>query len=161
MSFIVFISLGGNLGNTLEIFKNSYIEIEKKIGRISTFSKIYQTAAWGKTDQADFLNQVIQAETNLDPEKIMSELLEIELFFGRRRDVIWGPRILDLDILFLGNQIVSSENVDIPHPQIAHRRFVLIPMAEIAPEFLHPVLQQTRLELLEQTTDLQSVQLKD
>lgn len=159
MSSLVFISLGGNLGNTLEIFKNSYLEIEKKIGRISTFSKIYQTAAWGKTDQADFLNQVIQAETNLDPEKIMSKLLEIELFFGRRRDVIWGPRILDLDILFLGNQIVSSENVDIPHPQIAHRRFVLIPMAEIAPEFLHPVLQQTMLELLEQTTDLQSVQL--
>lgn len=161
MSSLVFISLGGNLGNTLEIFKNSYLEIEKKIGRISAFSKIYQTAAWGKTDQADFLNQVIQAETNLDPEKIMSELLEIELFFGRRRDVIWGPRILDLDILFLGNQIVSSENVDIPHPQIAHRRFVLIPMAEIAPEFLHPVLQQTMLELLEQTTDLQSVQLMD
>lgn len=142
MSSLVFISLGGNLGNTLEIFKNSYLEIEKKIGRISAFSKIYQTAAWGKTDQADFLNQVIQAETNLDPEKIMSELLEIELFFGRRRDVIWGPRILDLDILFLGNQIVSSKNVDIPHPQIAHRCFVLIPMAEIAPHFMHPVLQK-------------------
>ncbi len=159
MSSLVFISLGGNLGNTLEIFKNSYLEIEKKIGRISAFSKIYQTAAWGKTDQADFLNQVISLETDLGPEKIMSELLEIELFFGRRRDVIWGPRILDLDILFLGNQIVSGENLAIPHPQIAHRRFVLIPMAEIAPNFLHPVLQQTMLELLEQTTDLQSVTL--
>lgn len=82
-------------------------------------------------------------------------------FFGRRRDVIWGPRILDLDILFIGNQIVSSENLTIPHPQIAHRRFILIPMAEIAPDFLHPVLQQTMLELLEQTTDLQSVRLID
>jgi len=161
MSFNVFISLGGNLGNTLEIFKNSYLEIEKKIGRISAFSKIYQTAAWGKTDQADFLNQVISLETDLNPEKIMSTLLEIELFFGRRRDVIWGPRILDLDILFLGNQIVSSENLAIPHPQIAHRRFVLIPMVEIAPHFLHPELQQTMLELLEQTTDQQSVQLID
>ena len=161
MSFNVFISLGGNLGNTLEIFKNSYLEIEKKIGRISAFSKIYQTAAWGKTDQADFLNQVISLETDLGPEKIMSELLEIELFFGRRRDVIWGPRILDLDILFLGNQIVSSENLAIPHPQIANRRFVLMPLVEIAPHFLHPELQQTMLELLEQTTDQQSVQLID
>lgn len=161
MSSLVFISLGGNLGNTLEIFKNSYLEIEKKIGRITVFSKIYRTAAWGKTDQADFLNQVIQAETNLNPEKIMSELLEIELFFGRRRDVIWGPRKLDLDILFLGNQIVRSENLEIPHPQIAHRRFVLIPLVEISPHFLHPVLQQTMLELLEQTTDLQSVQVMD
>jgi 2-amino-4-hydroxy-6-hydroxymethyldihydropteridine diphosphokinase len=161
MSSLVFISLGGNLGNPLEIFKNSYLEIEKKIGRITLFSRIYQTAAWGKTDQPDFLNQVIQAETNLSPEKIMSELLEIELFFGRRRDQIWGPRILDLDILFLGNQLVNSENVDIPHPQIAHRRFVLIPMVEIAPHFLHPVLQQTMSELLEQTTDLQSVSAMD
>jgi len=161
MSFNVFISLGGNLGNTLEIFKNSYLEIEKKIGRISAFSKIYQTAAWGKTDQADFLNQVISLETDFGPEKIMSELLEIELFFGRRRDVIWGPRILDLDILFLGNQIVSSENLAIPHPQIANRRFVLMPLVEIAPHFLHPELQQTMLELLEQTTDQQSVQLID
>jgi len=161
MSSIVFISLGGNLGNTLEIFKNSYLEIEKKIGRITVFSKIYRTAAWGKTDQADFLNQVIQAETNLNPEKLMSELLNIELFFGRRRELIWGPRILDLDILFLGNQLVNNESVDIPHPQIAHRRFVLIPMVEIAPHFLHPGLQKTMLELLEQTTDLQSVQVID
>jgi len=161
MSFNVFISLGGNLGNTLEIFKNSYLEIEKKIGRISAFSKIYQTAAWGKTDQADFLNQVISLETDLGPEKIMSELLEIELFFGRRRDLIWGPRILDLDILFIGNQMIHSENLDIPHPQIAHRRFVLIPMVEIAPHFMHPVLQQTMSELLEETSDLQSVKLMD
>ena len=161
MSFIVFISLGGNLGNTLEIFKNSSLEIEKKIGRITAFSKIYQTAAWGKTDQPDFLNQVISLETDLNPEKIMSELLDIELFFGRRRDVIWGPRILDLDILFVENQIISSENLDIPHPQIANRRFVLIPMAEIAPHFIHPVLQQSMLELLEQTKDLQSVRVMD
>ena len=161
MSSIVFISLGGNLGNTLEIFKNSYLEIEKKIGRITAFSNLYQTAAWGKTDQPDFLNQVISLETDLNPEKIMSELLDIELLFGRRRDIVWGPRILDLDILFLGNQIVSSENLTIPHPQIAHRRFVLIPMAEIAPDFLHPVLQQTILELLELTTDLQSVRVMD
>lgn len=161
MSSIVFISLGGNLGNTLEIFKNSSLEIEKKIGRITAFSKIYQTAAWGKTDQPDFLNQVISVETELIPEKILSELLAIELFFGRRRDVIWGPRTLDLDILFVGNQVISSEYLDIPHPQIAHRRFVLIPMAEIAPHFMHPVLQQSMMELLEQTTDLQSVRVMD
>ena len=161
MSFIVFISLGGNLGNTLEIFKNSSLEIEKKIGRITAFSKIYQTAAWGKTDQPDFLNQVISLETDLNPEKIMSELLAIELFFGRRRDEIWGPRILDLDILFVENQIISTDNLHIPHPQIANRRFVLIPMAEIAPDFIHPVLQQTMQDLLEQTTDLQSVRVMD
>ena len=143
MSSFVFISLGGNLGNTLQIFKNSYLEIEKK------------------KDQADFLNQVIQVETELSPEKIMSELLDIEKFFGRLRDEIWGPRLLDLDILFIENLIFSSENLDIPHPQIAHRRFVLFPMAEIAPHFIHPIHQKTMLELLEQTTDLQSVRVMD
>jgi 2-amino-4-hydroxy-6-hydroxymethyldihydropteridine diphosphokinase len=158
MSLNVFISLGGNLGNTLEIFKNSYPEIEKKIGCITAFSKIYQTAAWGKTDQADFLNQVISLETDLNPEKIMSELLDIESVLGRRRNEIWGPRILDLDILFIENLVLSSENLDIPHPQIPHRRFVLIPMAEIAPHFIHPVHQKSMLELLEQTSDQQSVQ---
>ena len=158
MSLNVFISLGGNLGNTLEIFQNSYPEIEKKIGCITAFSKIYQTAAWGKTDQADFLNQVISLETDLNPEKIMSELLDIESVLGRRRNEIWGPRILDLDILFIENLVLSSENLDIPHPQIPHRRFVLIPMAEIAPHFIHPVHQKSMLELLEQTSDQQSVQ---
>ena len=145
----------------MKYLKTQPLKLKKKIGRITAFSKIYQTAAWGKTDQPDFLNQVISLETDLNPEKIMSELLDIELFFGRRRDEIWGPRILDLDILFVENQIISSKNLDIPHPQIAHRRFVLIPMAEIAPDFIHPVLQQTMLDLLEKTTDLQSVRLMD
>jgi 7,8-dihydro-6-hydroxymethylpterin-pyrophosphokinase len=91
----------------------------------------------------------------------MSELLDIEKFFGRLRDEIWGPRLLDLDILFIENLIFSSENLDIPHPQIAHRRFVLFPMAEIAPHFIHPIHQKTMLELLEQTTDRQQVNVLD
>lgn len=161
MSIIVFISLGGNLGNTLQIFKNSYLEIEKKIGRIVKFSKVYQTEAWGKTDQPEFLNQVIQVETDVGAEYVMSQLFDIELFFGRTRDEIWGPRILDLDILFYANQIIRTNNLVIPHPQIANRRFVLIPLVEIAPNFKHPVENKIMLELLEQSTDLQSVKAID
>jgi 2-amino-4-hydroxy-6-hydroxymethyldihydropteridine diphosphokinase len=159
MSSLVFISLGGNLGNTLEIFKNSYLEIEKKIGHIHTFSNIYQTAAWGKTDQADFLNQVIQVETELSAAHLMDQIVDIEQFFGRQRDVNWGPRTLDLDILFYEDKIINTPDLTIPHPHFIHRRFVLIPMAEIAPLFVHPVEKKSMIELLEQTNDRQNVRI--
>ena len=148
MSFIVFISLGGNLGNTLEIFKNSYLEIEKKIGRITAFSKIYQTAAWGKTDQPDFLNQVIEVATSLDATETLQRILSIEKSMGRIRTEKNAPRVIDIDILFFNNEIITRSDLTVPHPEIQNRRFVLTPLYEIAPQMIHPLLNKSIEQLL-------------
>lgn len=154
-----FISLGGNLGNTREIFEQTYPLIEKKIGPILQKSSLYQTAAWGMTDQADFLNQVIEIETAENPAEILTNLLAIELHFGRIRDVRWGPRSLDLDLLLFGNEQVNSPQLTLPHPRIQDRKFILIPLVEIAPYTLHPILGKSVKELLALTTDTSTVTL--
>ena len=154
-----FLSLGGNLGNTREIFEQSYPLIEKKIGRILQKSSLYQTAAWGMTDQADFLNQVIEVETTLDPEAILSQLLAIEKVFGRIREVKWGPRNIDLDLLLVGEAQLNTTQLTLPHPRMQDRKFILIPLVEIAPDVLHPALHETAKGLLANTTDTSTVTL--
>jgi 2-amino-4-hydroxy-6-hydroxymethyldihydropteridine diphosphokinase len=133
--------------------------IEKKIGQILKKSSLYQTAAWGMTDQADFLNQVIEIETAQNPEEILTNLLAIELHFGRVRDVKWGPRSIDLDLLLRGNQQVITAQLILPHPRIQDRKFILIPLVEIAPNILHPILGKSAKELLALTTDTSAVKL--
>jgi len=154
-----FLSLGGNLGNTREIFEQTYPWIEKKIGHIRQKSSLYQTAAWGMTDQADFLNQVIEVETTLAPEAILTQLLAIEQLFGRMRDVRWGPRSIDLDLLLQGNVQLKTELLEVPHPRMQDRKFILIPLVEIAPDVLHPGLGLTAEALLKSTKDSSSVTL--
>lgn len=154
-----FLSLGGNLGNTREIFEQTYPLIEKKIGRILQKSSLYQTAAWGMTEQADFLNQVVEVETTLDPEAILSQLLAIEQVFGRVREVKWGPRNIDLDLLLLGEAQLNTAQLTLPHPRIQDRKFILIPLVEIAPDVLHPGLGKTAKGLLAHTTDTSTVTL--
>ncbi|MBZ1326047.1 2-amino-4-hydroxy-6-hydroxymethyldihydropteridine diphosphokinase [Aquirufa sp. 15D-MOB] len=139
----MYLSLGGNLGNTLEIFKNVYPILEKKIGPILHFSSIYQTKAWGNTQQADFLNQVLELNTELNPQELIAQLLNIESELGRVRKQQWEARIIDLDILFYGNQIIQESNLQIPHPFLPQRKFVLIPLAEIAPNLIHPILKKS------------------
>ena len=149
----LFLSLGGNLGNTREIFEGAYPLIEKKIGKISVYSSIYQTEAWGPIPQADFLNQVILVSTVLNPEACLTELLEIEREFGRERKERWGPRTLDLDILYYGDVIIAESDLSIPHPRIAERKFILTPLAEIAPLFEDPVSRKSMVTLLADCTD--------
>ncbi len=153
MANSVFISLGGNLGNTREIFKNVYAEIEKKLGPITKKSSIYQTAAWGPIPQPDFLNQVLLLSTESMPETVMAILLDIEESLGRIREERWGPRVIDLDILFYEDLIQSTELLQLPHPEIANRKFVLIPLVEIAADKTHPISQKTMSELLAETED--------
>lgn len=153
----LFLSLGGNLGNTREIFEGAYPHIEKKIGKISVYSSIYQTQAWGPIPQADFLNQVVLVNTTLKPEVCLSELLEIEREFGRERKERWGPRTLDLDILYYGDEIIAESDLCVPHPRIAERKFILTPLAEIAPLFEDPVARKSMLALLENCTDSSQV----
>ena len=149
----LFLSLGGNLGNTREIFEGAYPHIEKKIGKIAVYSSIYQTEAWGPIPQEDFLNQVVLVTTTLKPEACLTELLEIERQFGRERKERWGPRTLDLDILFYGDVIIAASDLSIPHPRIAERKFILTPLAEIAPLFEDPIAKKSMVTLLKECTD--------
>jgi 2-amino-4-hydroxy-6-hydroxymethyldihydropteridine diphosphokinase len=155
----VFLSLGGNLGNTQEIFEQCYPMIENKVGPILEQSSLYRTAAWGLTDQADFINQVILLETNLHPEDILTEIQAIEKELGRERTITWGPRTLDLDILFIDQQIIQTNDLRVPHPHIQDRKFILIPLQEIAGEYVHPVCKKTMLQLLQETNDTTAVSL--
>ncbi|TBH72461.1 2-amino-4-hydroxy-6-hydroxymethyldihydropteridine diphosphokinase [Aquirufa antheringensis] len=149
----LFLSLGGNLGNTREIFEGAYPHIEKKIGKIAVYSSIYQTEAWGPIPQEDFLNQVVLVTTTLKPEACLTELLEIERQFGRERKERWGPRTLDLDILFYGDVIIAAPDLSIPHPRIAERKFILTPLAEIAPLFEDPTSRKSMTALLAACAD--------
>jgi len=135
----LFLSLGGNLGNTREIFEGAYPLIEKKIGKISVYSSIYQTEAWGPIPQADFLNQVLLVSTTLNPQACLTEMLAIEKEFGRERKERWGPRTLDLDLLYYGDMIIAEADLVVPHPRISERKFILTPLAEIAPLYVDPV----------------------
>ena len=155
----VFLSLGGNLGNTQEIFEACYPLIENKVGSILQQSSLYRTAAWGQQDQADFVNQVLLVKTELLPEAILVAIQAIEKDFGRERKVTWGPRTLDLDILFVGQQIIQTANLQVPHPHIQNRKFILIPMHEIAADYKHPVLNKSIAELLLETKDSSAVTL--
>jgi 2-amino-4-hydroxy-6-hydroxymethyldihydropteridine diphosphokinase len=153
----LFLSLGGNLGNTREIFEGAYPLIEKKIGKISVYSSIYQTEAWGPIPQADFLNQVVLVSTTLPPQACLIEMLAIEKEFGRERKERWGPRTLDLDILYYSDVTIAEEDLTVPHPRIADRKFILTPLVEIAPEFQDPALLKTMAELLDSCTDKSQV----
>lgn len=153
MSHLAYISLGGNIGNTLDIFQNALLAIEKKLGKIIQKSSIYQTAAWGKEDQNDFLNQVILIETSFDAKKLLDSLLTIELLFERKRIERWGPRTLDLDLLSFDNQIENSESLVLPHPRIQERKFILVPLAELNPNWVHPMLRKSVSELLDNCAD--------
>lgn len=108
------------------------------IGEVLKFSSVYETAAWGKEDQQAFLNQVLELQSAFTPRETIQKILEIERSLGREREEKWGPRAIDIDILFFGNEVVNESGLHIPHPQMAKRRFVLVPLAEIAPDFMHP-----------------------
>lgn len=151
--------LGGNQGDVSKTLAASLAIIEKDLGRIISISHTYQTKAWGPIPQGDFLNIAVKIKCIMPASLIMKKLLEIEKEFGRRRDIKYGPRTLDIDMLFYGNQRVSNQLVTIPHPEIQNRRFVLQPCADIIPKYKHPVLRKNILELLSICTDQLEVKL--
>jgi 2-amino-4-hydroxy-6-hydroxymethyldihydropteridine diphosphokinase len=151
---------GGNMGNRLNHLRQAAELIQQKCGKILTQSSVYETEAWGKTDQPAFLNQALQVETDLSPDALMQALLDIETTMGRTRTIKMGPRIIDLDILLIDDLIQTSALLTIPHPALTLRKFALLPLAEIAPLLMHPLEKKSILELLEICPDTLNVQKK-
>lgn len=148
-----FISLGTNLGDRIHNLKKAVHAIESNLGEIILQSALYETKPWGKSDQPDFLNQVILILTDKIPQACLNTLSSIERQLGRTRDEKWGARIIDLDLLYVNDQIINTKKLILPHPGIPYRRFVLVPMAEIAPDFIHPHLLKNQIQLLDECTD--------
>lgn len=140
--------LGTNIGNRKENLVVATKLVDEQIGKLVQTSAIYQTAAWGVEDQEDFLNQVITFNTELEAIEILEKTLAIEKQMGRERFQKWGPRLIDIDILFLGDTIVNEPNLKVPHPEIQNRRFTLEPLNELMPEFVHPTLNKSISKLL-------------
>ncbi len=145
------------MGNNKIQLSKAITHIEKKIGHVTRQSSVYATAAWGNTKQPDFLNQVIVVDTELNATQTMQTILHIEEKMGRVRTVKNAPRIIDIDILFFNKEITDQKGLIIPHPQIQNRRFVLIPLNQLSPNFVHPSLKKTVHQLLINCTDTLNV----
>ncbi|PWJ38486.1 2-amino-4-hydroxy-6-hydroxymethyldihydropteridine diphosphokinase [Sediminitomix flava] len=133
-----FLSLGGNMGDRLQALQDASNELINRVGLILKSSSIYETDAWGVTDQPAFYNQVILVETELSPRELLSTILEIEKDLGRVRILKWGQRLIDIDILFYDNEIIEEEGLIVPHPYLHDRMFALAPLAEIDSQYVHP-----------------------
>ena len=156
---LIYLSLGSNLGDRIANLEIA-IEALSEIGiRILRRSSIYETEPVDFLEQPWFLNCVVEAETSLAPRQLLEELQSIERRLGSRKLVPRGPRIIDLDILFYGEVVIREAGMEIPHPRLAERRFVLVPLAELAPGLCHPVLRKTAAELLAATQDRSAVRI--
>lgn len=154
----IYLLLGSNMGNASKHLADAISFIGKLNLQINAVSSVYKTAAWGKTDQHPFLNQCLEISSTMSPEDLLKALLGIELEMGRVRIEKWAERIIDIDILYYSDLILSSEHLQVPHPYLHQRRFTLVPLSEIAPNFKHPQLQLSSMELLERCEDLLDVE---
>ena len=155
----VYLLLGSNEGEREENIQNACRLIELRCGSIIKRSALYETEAWGLKEQHSFLNQAVQITTTLTPVALLTLLKTIEKEMGRVETVKWGPRIIDIDILLYGNEIIELPELSIPHPFMQDRRFTLVPLNELAPLLVHPVLKKSIVKLLKACTDESKVVL--
>ena len=149
-----YLLLGGNLGNRAENLAEAIALIANSVGEILKKSAVYETDAWGsEIPQPAHLNQAVLVATELEPQTLLEELQNIENKLGRTRQVVWGNRTIDIDIIFFDNTIMNTASLIIPHPRMQNRKFVLVPLADIALEIVHPIFQENVAKLLLECSD--------
>ncbi len=144
----MFLLTGCNLGNRQEQLHLACLAVEERIGTVTGKSAIYETSAWGVHDQPDYLNQVLRVITGLRPREVLLQIGELEIKLGRRSGPHWGAREMDVDILLYDDEVLNETGLQIPHPRMAQRRFVLTPLAELAPDLIHPVSGERIADML-------------
>lgn len=155
-----YLLIGGNVGDRAANLQTALRRIAETCGTITSTSSLYETAAWGNTNQPSFYNQAVVVNSPLSPEALMDQLLDIELEMGRIRTQKYDPRTIDLDILMIDDLVLNTEKLTIPHPQMQNRRFALLPLAEVAPTLIHPLFDQSIEVLLQNCPDTLDVQKK-
>ncbi len=148
-----YLLIGSNKGDRKTFLAQAVEKIHRMVGRVTQKSKLYETQAWGVTNQSDFINQAVAVETSLNPHKLLEQILKIENEMGRERTTKWAERTIDIDILLYDNFVVNEPNLVIPHPELPKRNFALIPLMEIAGEFEHPVLGLTIEDIYMESKD--------
>jgi 2-amino-4-hydroxy-6-hydroxymethyldihydropteridine diphosphokinase len=157
MPHIIYLSLGTNLGNRLVNLSNAINALLPKVNPMIC-SSVYESEPWGYSDQPLFLNQVVKSSTDLEPLDLLTFLKDLEVRLGREETFRFGPRLIDMDILFYDDLVLETPTLTIPHPRIPERAFILIPLAEIAPDLIHPGLRKT-IQQIKPVVDTSSVQL--
>jgi len=144
---------GGNMGEREKNLDTAKQLVDEQCGKINLSSSLYETAAWGNTNQAPFLNQALIIETTMNAQHLLQQLLKIEKMMGRIREEKYGPRLIDIDILLFNDEIYNLPFLKVPHPELQNRRFALMPLAEIAGPLIHPVNKKSILKLLDECND--------
>jgi len=149
----VFLLLGSNLGERQLLLQTAINKIAERIGNVEQTSAVYETQSWGRTDEPDYLNQVVLVKTELPANNVLTEILGIETDLGRKRYEKWGSRLIDIDILFYNQDIINQDKLQVPHPELHKRRFTLEPLSELAADMIHPVLNKTVSDLRKELAD--------
>jgi 2-amino-4-hydroxy-6-hydroxymethyldihydropteridine diphosphokinase len=149
----IYLLIGSNMGDRKQYLNQAKDLIQKNIGKIRKQSRLYETQAWGNTNQPDFLNQALLVDTPQLPHDILKNILKIETEMGRVRTEKWAERLIDIDILLIDNQVINTKDLTVPHPQLHERNFALIPLMEIGGDVEHPVFNKTIDEVYDACKD--------